>query len=124
MTATITTVDRFGFFCRGIQIPAEGLVHISTLSANDYFEYDPPTMSLISRRKGTTYRLGDRVIVEVAKVDVNRRELNFKLIGIDRSSSRRSGPPAHPVGKTRPSKEKKGKTKAKGKRGSKGKKRR
>ncbi|TWT57889.1 Ribonuclease R [Thalassoglobus neptunius] len=78
--AVITGVDRFGFFCRGIEIPAEGLVPVATIPGNDYFEFDRPAMALVGRSTGETFRLGDPVLVEVARVDVDRRELNFRLL--------------------------------------------
>lgn len=80
MEAVITGVDRYGFFCRGVEIPAEGLVHISTLSNREYYEFDRASMSLIARGSGKAFRLGDHVVVEVAHVDVDRRELNFQLV--------------------------------------------
>lgn len=78
--AVITGVERFGFFCRGAEIPAEGLVHVQAIPGTDFFDYDRQAMSLIGRRTGETFRLGDQVLVEVAHVDVERRELNFKLL--------------------------------------------
>ncbi|WP_437206994.1 ribonuclease R [Planctomicrobium sp. SH664] len=88
MHATITGVDRFGFFCRGVEIPAEGLVHISALPKHDY-DFDRTAMALISRSTGHQFRLGDQVKVEVAHVDVDRRELNFQLVtASSRSKSR------------------------------------
>lgn len=78
--AVVTGVERFGLFCRGLHIPGEGLVHISTIPGSDLFDYDRQAMALIGRRTGETYRLGDHVLVEVAHVDVDRRELNFKLL--------------------------------------------
>jgi len=76
--AIITGVDRYGFFCRGVEIPAEGLVHISSLSRGDNFDFDRDHMALVSKN-GKIFRLGDRVKVEVAHVDVERRELDFRL---------------------------------------------
>jgi len=79
MDAIITGVDRYGFFCRGIEIPAEGLVHISSLARGNTFNFDRDHMALVSH-SGQRLRLGDRVRVEIAHVDVDRRELNFKLV--------------------------------------------
>src|SRR5690606_2224407 len=90
--AVITGVERFGFFCRGIGIPAEGLVHVSTLPHGDYFDYDRAAMTLVSRRGGAAFRLGDRVVVSVAHVDVDRRELNFRFVKRADDDGRRSGP--------------------------------
>ncbi len=80
MEAVITGVDRYGFFCRGILIPAEGLVHISTIPGNDHYEFDRAQMALVGRGTGELYRLGDKVKVQVSHVDVDQRELNFKLV--------------------------------------------
>ncbi|MCA9077852.1 MAG: ribonuclease R [Planctomycetaceae bacterium] len=80
MDAVITGVDRFGFFCRGTDLPAEGLVHISTFPQKDNFDFDRDVMTLTGRRTGQVFRLGDRVRVTVAHVDVDRRELDFQLV--------------------------------------------
>lgn len=80
ISAVITGVERFGLFCRGIEIPVEGMIHISTVPGNDYYEFDREAMALVGKRTGEMIRLGDRVLVEVVHVDVDRRELNFKLL--------------------------------------------
>ncbi|HVJ67834.1 MAG TPA: ribonuclease R, partial [Caulifigura sp.] len=77
--ATVTGVDRYGFFCRGIEMPAEGLVHITTLR-DDIYDYDRAGHCLTGRRSGRTIRLGDPVRVAVARVDVDRRELDLRLV--------------------------------------------
>lgn len=96
LEAVITGVEPFGLFCQGITIPVEGLVHISAISANDYFDYDSASFSLNGRR-GTSYRLGDRVRVSVVRVDVDRRELDLSIVtggrqkrGKTRASGKRS----------------------------------
>lgn len=76
----ITGVDRYGVFVRGVELPAEGLIHISALSDHDYLDFDRGSMTLTGRRSGRVYRLGDRVRVAVAHVDVDRRELDFRLV--------------------------------------------
>lgn len=88
--AVITGVDRYGFFCRGIEMPAEGLVHISTLPSQEIYDYDRSAMALIGRRSGERFRLGDRVSVEVAHVDIDARELDFRLV---RHQARKSPSP-------------------------------
>lgn len=89
MDAVITGVERFGIFCQGVEIPVEGLIHIAALDPEEYFDHDRTTFSLVGRRTGKTYRLGDRVRVTVAHVDVDRRELDFRLVIT--SSKKRSG---------------------------------
>lgn len=77
--AVITGVEQFGLFAQGIDLPAEGLIQVSTL-ADDYYLYDRRTHSLTGRRSGNAFRLGDPIRVEVARVDVERRELDFRLV--------------------------------------------
>jgi len=76
--AVIVAVEDFGFFCRLIEFPAEGLVHITSL-ADDYYYLEHETHTLIGRRGGKRHRLGDRVEVTVARVDLDRRELDLSL---------------------------------------------
>jgi ribonuclease R len=79
MDATITGVEKFGFFCLGIQLPAEGLVHISTLP-DDHYDYDNRAHTLVGRKRGRIFRLGSPVHVVVAKVDLTNRKLEFQLV--------------------------------------------
>lgn len=79
MDAVITGVERFGLFAQGIKLPAEGLIHVNSL-LDDYYHYEPRTHSLTGRREGNAYRLGDLIRVEVAHVDVERRELDFRIV--------------------------------------------
>ncbi|WP_435007323.1 ribonuclease R [Tundrisphaera lichenicola] len=76
--AVIVGVEDFGFFCRLVEFPAEGLVHITAL-ADDYYYLESGTHTLIGRRGGHRYRLGDRVEVTIARVDIDRRELDLTL---------------------------------------------
>ncbi len=80
LEAVITGVERFGIFCQGVEVPVEGLIHIAALDPDEYFDHDRATYSLIGRRSGKQYRLGDRVHVVVAHVDVDRRKLDFRLV--------------------------------------------
>jgi len=102
MDAVITGVERFGLFAQGVELPAEGLIHVNTLT-DDHYTFDKAAHSLAGRKKGNSYRLGDPVRVEVARVDVDRRELDFRLVGRL----------AHPARKTAPKKAAKKKKPAK-----------
>lgn len=77
--AIVTGVEKFGLFAQGIELPAEGLIHISSLQ-DDYYFFDDKARVLMGRRAGNQYRLGDRVRVEVVRVDVDRRELDFRIV--------------------------------------------
>ena len=55
----ITGVENFGLFITGIEIPAEGFVHISSLT-DDYYRYDRAGHVIAGHRSGNSFRLGDR----------------------------------------------------------------
>jgi ribonuclease R len=79
LDGVVTGVETFGLYVAGSELPAEGLVHISSL-ADDYYRYDRRSHTLTGFRGGNSYRLGDSVRVEVAAVDVERRELDFRIV--------------------------------------------
>jgi ribonuclease R len=80
LPAVITGVAEYGFFAQGQEFPAEGLVHVSSLG-DDYYQFDPDGHVLEGRRHGHRYRLGDEVRVEVVRVDLQRRQLDFRIAG-------------------------------------------
>lgn len=88
--AIVTGVESFGLFAQGLEVPAEGLIHIEAMS-DDYYHYDDETHSLTGRRSENRYRLGDTIEVQIAEVDMDRRELNLKLIGKIANPLRRAG---------------------------------
>ncbi len=85
MDAVVTGVEAFGLFVQGLGLPAEGLVPIDTLP-DDTYRYDRASHTLSGRRPGQSFRLGDRVRVAVARVNLDRRELNFRLVGRGKAS--------------------------------------
>ncbi len=76
--AVIVRVEDFGLFCRLVELPVEGLVHVTSL-ADDYYYLEAGTHTLIGRRSGRRHRLGDREVVRIAHVDVDRRVLDLVL---------------------------------------------
>ena len=97
MEASITGVDRYGFFARGLEIPAEGLVPVATLPGPEQYEYDRSAQRLIGRKTGRCFQLGDRVLVEITKVDPGRRSLDFKLLDdLPKKHGRKSQPSETP----------------------------
>ncbi len=74
----LTGVHEYGFFGQAQELPVEGLVHVSNLT-DDYYYYDAATHSLTGRRTKRRFRLGDKVKVRVARVDTQRRQLDFRL---------------------------------------------
>jgi len=79
MDGIVTGVESFGMFVTATDIPAEGLVHISSLN-DDHYKYDRSGHVLTGFRSGNTFRLGDKVRIEVASVDLDKRELDFRIV--------------------------------------------
>lgn len=96
MEAVITGVEEYGLFAQGIELPAEGFIHVRSL-ADDFYRYDRASHTLAGSREGNQYRLGDIVRVKVAHVDVDRRELDLALV------KRMKKSPVQPLKKPRPS---------------------
>ncbi|MCR9200528.1 MAG: ribonuclease R [Planctomycetaceae bacterium] len=92
LDAFITGVESFGIFCQASEVPAEGLVHISSLT-DDFYSYHAPSKSLTGERTGGEYRLGDQIRVVIVNVDVDRRQLDFRVVGkpAPRSDAGKSG---------------------------------
>ncbi len=75
----ISAVTSFGFFVELADIYVEGLVHISNLG-QDYFHFDPTSHRLKGERTGINFRLGDRVKIRVARVDLDEKKMDFELV--------------------------------------------
>jgi ribonuclease R len=78
MEAVVTGVESFGLFVQGTDLPAEGLLPLEFLPADQY-NFDAVTRTLQGHRAGNEFRLGDRLQVIVKLVDPDRRILNFAL---------------------------------------------
>jgi len=90
----ITGVAAFGLFIELIEHFVEGLVHVSTM-ADDYYRFVERAHILRGENTGRVYRLGDKVSVQVIKVDMERRQVDLGLTEIldrVRESERNRGP--------------------------------
>jgi ribonuclease R len=89
----ITGVQAFGLFVELDEIYVQGLVHVSSMS-DDYYRFDEKAHLLKGENTKRTYRLGDRVSVQVARVDLERRQIDFVLTSvIERAGSGRGARP-------------------------------
>jgi len=80
LSGVVTGVESYGLFVTGSELPAEGFIPIGAL-VDDYYRFDRTGHVIHGMRSGNSYRLGDPVRVAVAAVDVDRRELDFRLLG-------------------------------------------
>ncbi|HSQ05514.1 MAG TPA: S1 RNA-binding domain-containing protein, partial [Burkholderiales bacterium] len=75
---SISGVAAFGAFVALDDIYIEGLLHVSELG-QDYFHFDAARHELTGERTRQRYRLGDRVRVKVARVDLDTTRIDFML---------------------------------------------
>ena len=76
--ALVIDVRNFGFFVDVPGLAMSGLVHLSGLE-DDFYIFDAERSQLIGRRTRRVIRLGDKVQVQVAKVDSFKKQVDFRL---------------------------------------------
>lgn len=84
-TGRISAVTSFGIFVELDEVYVEGLVHITSLK-NDYYTFDAAKHRLIGTRGGQVYRLGDKMTILVARVDLDERKMDFEPVAEDAGS--------------------------------------
>ncbi|KJH71860.1 ribonuclease R family protein [Aliterella atlantica] len=91
----ITGVQSYGFFVEiavqaedGRQLQVEGLVHVSSLK-DDWYEYRARLQALFGRKNRASYRLGDRVEVQVKSVDYYRQQIDLVTVSSEKQTSDR-----------------------------------
>lgn len=75
--AIITGVEDYGFFAQLVQWPIDGLVRLERMGAESLWYFEEASRSLIAKRGGKRYRLGDRVRLRIIDVDVEGRDLHM-----------------------------------------------
>jgi ribonuclease R len=75
---TVAGVTGFGLFVALDGVYVEGLLHVTELG-NDYFNFDKARHEMVGERTGVKYRLGDRLRVQVSRVDLETTRIDFVL---------------------------------------------
>lgn len=75
----VSSVTSFGLFVTLDAMYVEGLVHITELGG-EYFKFDEARQELRGERTGIRYALGTRVQVQVSRVDLDGRRIDFRLV--------------------------------------------
>ena len=78
-SGVVTAVTSFGLFVTLDAMYVEGLVHITELGG-EYFRFDEARQELRGERTGIRYALGTRVKVQVSRVDLDGRRIDFRLV--------------------------------------------
>ena len=79
-TGVISGVTAYGFYVEVDDILVEGLVRVTSMF-DDFYRRDEKAHRLVGDRLGKTFRLGDKVKVKVDKVDMEKKKIDFKLVG-------------------------------------------
>ena len=77
----VTGVAAFGLFIELIEHFVEGMVHVSTM-ADDYYRFVDGAHLLRGENTQKVYRLGDKVKVQVIRVDMELRQIDLGLVEI------------------------------------------
>ncbi len=75
----INTVVDFGLFVELDDVYVEGLVHIASLG-QDYYRFDQERRVLQGETSGKTYKAGQRVQIQIVRVDLEQRRIDFELV--------------------------------------------
>jgi ribonuclease R len=98
----VTGVQSFGLFVELDEVYVQGLVHVSSMS-DDYYQFSEKSHTMTGDRMGKAYRLGDRVEVQVAKVDLELRKIDFALVDVIQRTAASGGSGRPRVGSGRSS---------------------
>ncbi|HCN06824.1 MAG TPA: ribonuclease R [Lentisphaeria bacterium] len=108
--AVVIDVRNFGVFIFIPAVQAQGMIHVSELR-DDFFDFNPVRMELKGRRSGESYSIGTPVKVVIAKVDVERRLMDFFPV---RPAAEQAKKPTRTSGRPpiRPGKKERGRSKS------------
>ena len=76
---TVSSATSFGLFVQLDGLYVEGLVHITELGG-EYFRFDEARQELRGERTGVRYSVGSRVRVQVSRVDLDGRKIDFRMV--------------------------------------------
>jgi len=94
--ALVTDVRNFGFFVDVPGLAMSGLVPLSTIE-DDFYVFDEMRRNLVGRRTRRMIKLGDKLTVQVAKVDSFKKQVDFCLAVEERSPVAMRSPAARPA---------------------------
>ncbi len=79
LRGTVTGVAPFGLFVTLDALYVEGMIHVSELGA-EYFQHNEVLHELRGERTGRRFRLYDSLVVQVSRVDLDARRIEFQLV--------------------------------------------
>jgi ribonuclease R len=100
----ITGVAAYGLFVELVEHYVEGMVHVSSM-ADDYYRFIEQQHVLRGENTKKVYRLGDKVAVQVVRVDMERRQVDLGIVEILERVRREERPKGPVRSRTRPKRE-------------------
>lgn len=88
-TGIINTVTDFGLFVELEECFIEGLIHITALG-DDYYRFDEVGRVLSGENNGQTFRAGQKIEIQIARVDLEQRRIDFDLLNKHSNKVKRS----------------------------------
>lgn len=80
LEGVISGVASFGFWVETVEHKCEGLVNIVSLTDYDDFRLIEADYSLVGRRSGRTFRMGDKVMIRVVATNLEKRQLDYEWV--------------------------------------------
>ena len=94
LPGVVSSVTEFGLFVELEEFYIDGLVHITSLG-QDYYRYDADRRQLIGESSGRVYRTGQRLEVQVSRVDMDQGRIDFSLPDVINEKHLRHGRKKH-----------------------------
>ena len=79
LQGTISGVTEWGIYVEDPETKAEGMVHVRDIP-NDFYFFEQKNYRIVGKNKHKSYRLGDKVRVKIATVDLKRKLIGMKLV--------------------------------------------
>jgi ribonuclease R len=76
----ISGVASFGFWVETVETKCEGLVSINSLLEYDDFRHNETDYSLVGRRSGRQFRIGDKLTIRVVAANLGKRQLDYEWV--------------------------------------------
>jgi ribonuclease R len=80
MEGIVSGVASFGFWVETVEHKCEGLVNIIGLTDYDDFRLVEGDYSLVGRRSGRTFRMGDKVMIRVVSANLEKRQMDYEWV--------------------------------------------
>jgi ribonuclease R len=84
---TVSGVTSFGIFVLLDDVFVEGLVHVNSMR-DDYYVFRQDRYMLVGERSHRTFRLGDRLEIQVARVDKEELFIDFAIVDSKKTSKK------------------------------------